>query len=167
MLKTLIALLLIESLNAFGIKSISANFTQIINNEVQSIEYSGKLIATLDSKAYWEYNKPTQKKIIINNNKIIIYEPEIKQAIVSSQSSIDFLQVINSMKKSKDGLYESIIDNTKFYIFTKDNKPYKMEYIDNLDNEIIILLSNVKTNIKIDENVFDLKLPEDVNIISN
>ena len=166
MLKLIIALMLVGALGAVEIESISANFTQIVNNE-KNIKYKGKLIATLDSKGYWEYYKPVKKQIIINKDRVIIYESELKEAIVDSNGGIDFLKVINSIKKSKDNLYESVINNQKFIISMKDNKPYKIEYSDDLDNKITILLSNVKINEKIDESIFDFKLPEDASIINN
>lgn len=167
MLRLIIALVMVGYLNALEIKSISANFTQIVKNESQNIEYKGKLIATVDSKGYWEYYTPVKKQIIINKDRVVIYERELNQAIVDSKLSIDFLKVINSIKKSKNNLYESIINNQKFLVSMKDNKPSKIEYMDDLDNEIVILLSNVKIDEKIDESIFDLKLPEDADIITN
>ncbi|RDU65494.1 LolA-like outer membrane lipoprotein chaperone [Helicobacter sp. MIT 14-3879] len=152
----------------FGLEfsSIEADFIQnLVSDEgSDAITYKGKLIATSDSKAYWRYDSPIKKEIFVNNNKVIVYEPDLEQAIISERLNLDFLKIINTTKESKDGLI-SEINGQIFKIFLKDNKPDKITYTDELDNSVEIKLENVVLNKKIDYEKFKFNIPNNTDII--
>lgn len=145
-------------------QTIKANFLQEISSEESQIKYSGILMARADSKAYWRYDVPFKKEIFIDKNRTLIYESEFNQLIISDKLELDFLSIINSVQKKGDE-YESIVNNQTFKIAFKGKIPHKIFYKDELDNDIIITLENVKLNEKIDSEVFKFKIPDDADII--
>lgn len=154
----------IFSFDKFDLKSIKAEFIQTIKSEDGIIKYSGKLIATANQKAYWEYIKPIEKEIFINKNEAIIYEPNLNQAIISKKINVDFIKIINSIKENENGLI-SEVNGIIFEISLKNNKPHKINYIDELDNEIEIILNNIELNKNIDDKVFIFSIPKDADVI--
>lgn len=154
----------IGSLLGLEIHSIKADFLQEIKAEESLIKYSGKIIARADSKAYWRYDEPFAKEIFINDNRALIYEKEFNQLIISDKIELDFLSIINSVRKNGES-WESTINNQTFTLIFKGEIPHKILYKDELDNEIIITLKNVKLNEKIDSETFKFKIPDNTDII--
>lgn len=164
-MKFLVCLALIFNLSlAIELQNIQADFIQTINGEDGHIKYSGNLMASADSMAYWHYKTPFKKEIFVNKNQVTIYEPNLNQAIISKKINVDFIKIINSVKESKNGLI-SEVNGQIFQIFLKDDKPYKILYTDELDNKIEIILENVKINQKIDNKMFSFSIPEDTDVI--
>ena len=84
-----------------NITSISADFTQEIKSDENegAIKYSGSLVARADSKAYWRYESPMKKEIFVDKKRIMIYEPEFEQVIVSDKVDLDFVAILNAVQK--------------------------------------------------------------------
>ena len=164
---TLLVMLSVAYLQAASaINSLQANFIQNINTDGVNMKYEGVLYVNADSRAYWRYDKPVIKEIYINKDKITVYEPDSKQVMISNNENINFIKILRDMKQNGNHL-TSILDGITFNITLKDNKPRKIEYIDKLDNKMSITLSNVSINGKIDDSIFDAKIPEDAEIIMN
>ncbi len=156
---------MVNLINAAQIQSIKADFTQTLEGEGEVIKYSGYLVATADSNAYWRYDNPIKKEIFINENQATIYEPNINQAIINRKINIDFVKIINEVKVSGDKMI-SQVNGVTYEISLKDGKPQQIFYIDELDNKIEINLHNVILNQKIDSSIFVPKIPEDADIIA-
>lgn len=151
-----------------NITSISADFTQEIKGDEGGIKYSGHLVARADSKAYWRYETPMKKEIFVNGKSVMIYEPEFAQVIISDKMDIDFVRILNSVRQSENGVgdeWQSVVNNQTFRIVLKGDKPHKILYKDELDNDIIITLENVALNAKISDKVFHFKRPQGVDVI--
>ena len=153
-----------------NITSISADFTQeITSSEGEgAIKYSGSLVARADSKAHWRYETPMKKEIFVDKKRVMIYEPEFEQVIVSDKVDLDFVKILNSMRKLEnnvkgDSQWESIVNNQKFVITTQNGKPHKIAYKDELDNEVVITLSRVVLNKSIE--IPAPKFPSSVEVI--
>ena len=131
-----------------NITSISADFTQEIKSSEGegAIKYSGSLVARADSKAHWRYESPMKKEIFVDKKRVMIYEPEFEQVIVSDKVDLDFVKILNSMRKRGDSQWESVVNNQKFVITTNGGKPHKIAYKDELDNAVVITLSRVVLN---------------------
>lgn len=158
---------ILANLNAESLKnltSISADFTQEIGGDEGSIKYSGYLVARADSKAYWRYEAPMKKEIFVNGKSVMIYEPEFMQVIISDKMNIDFLKILNSVRKNGNE-WQSVVNNQTFRIILKGDKPHKISYKDELDNDIVITLENVALNAKISDEVFYFKRPQGVEVI--
>ncbi|MDE6886684.1 MAG: LolA-like outer membrane lipoprotein chaperone [Helicobacteraceae bacterium] len=155
-----------STLFGINLESIEAKFTQNINNSDGDITYSGILLATTkpSNKAYWKYDNPFKKEILIKNNQVTFYEPHLNQAIISNNIKLDFINIINSAEEGENGLISKINDII-FHIELKDNKPYKITYKDELDNDITIILDNIKINHKINDNMFKINMSQDTDII--
>ncbi len=147
-----------------NITSISADFTQEIKGDEGAIRYSGHLVARADSKAHWRYEMPMKKEIFVNGKSVMIYEPEFNQVVISDKMNIDFMKILNSVRKNGDE-WQSVVNNQTFRIVLKGDKPHKIFYKDELDNDIIITLENVALNAKISDETFYFKRPQGVEVI--
>lgn len=147
-----------------NITSISADFTQEIKGDEGGIKYSGHLVARADSKAHWRYETPMKKEIFVNGKSVMIYEPEFAQVIISDKMDIDFVRILNSVCKNGDE-WQSVVNNQTFRIILKGDKPHKIFYKDELDNDIVITLENVALNAKISDDIFHFKRPQGVEVI--
>lgn len=157
----------LANLNAESLKnitSISADFTQEIKGDEGAIRYSGHLVARADSKAHWRYEVPMKKEIFVNGKSVMIYEPEFAQVIISDKMNIDFMKILNSVRKNGDE-WQSVVNNQTFRIVLKGDKPHKIFYKDELDNDIVITLENVALNAKISNDEFNFKRPQGVEVI--
>lgn len=150
-----------------NITSISADFTQEIKSDENegAIKYSGSLVARADSKAYWQYESPMKKEIFVDKKRIMIYEPEFEQVIVSDKVDLDFVAILNAVQKKGDSQWESIVNNQKFIITMQGDKPHKISYKDELDNEVVITLKRVVLNQKFSDEVFVFRMPSSVEVI--
>lgn len=150
-----------------NIISISADFTQEIKSDENegAIKYSGSLVARADSKAYWRYESPMKKEIFVDKKRIMIYEPEFEQVIVSDKVDLDFVAILNAVQKKGDSQWESIVNNQKFIITMQGDKPHKISYKDELDNEVVITLKRVVLNQKFSDEVFVFRMPSSVEVI--
>ena len=84
----------------FDIETYEANFKQTItNNSAKEILYKGKIYLTNTNKVLWRYQEPIVKDVYINNNQVIIDEPELEQAIISTVD--DDLNLLKLLKESK------------------------------------------------------------------
>ena len=157
----------LANLNAESLKnitSIKADFTQEIKGDEGAIRYSGHLVARADSKAHWRYEVPMKKEIFVNGKSVMIYEPEFEQVIISDKMDIDFVRILNSVRKNGDE-WQSVVNNQTFRIVLKGDKPHKIFYKDELDNDIVITLENVALNAKISDDEFNFKRPQGVEVI--
>lgn len=150
-----------------NITSISADFTQEIKSDENegTIKYSGSLVARADSKAYWRYESPMKKEIFVDKKRIMIYEPEFEQVIVSDKVDLDFVAILNAVQKKGDSQWESVVNNQKFIITMQGDKPHKISYKDELDNEVVITLKRVVLNQKFSDEVFVFRMPSSVEVI--
>lgn len=150
-----------------NIISISADFTQEIKSDENegAIKYSGSLVARADSKAYWRYESPMKKEIFVDKKRIMIYEPEFEQVIVSDKVDLDFVAILNAVQKKGDSQWESVVNNQKFIITMQGDKPHKISYKDELDNEVVITLKRVVLNQKFSDEVFVFRMPSSVEVI--
>lgn len=161
----------LANLNAESLKnitSISADFTQEIKGDEGAIRYSGHLVARADSKAHWRYEMPMKKEIFVNGKSVMIYEPEFEQVIISDKMNIDFMKILNSVRQVNNGSgdeWQSVVNNQTFRIILKGDKPHKIFYKDELDNDIVITLENVALNAKISNDEFNFKRPQGVEVI--
>ena len=95
----------------------------------------------------------------------MIYEPEFEQVIVSDMVDLDFVAILNAVQKKGDSQWESIVNNQKFIITMQGDKPHKISYKDELDNEVVITLKRVVQNQKFSDDVFTLKFPQGIEVI--
>lgn len=167
----LILIFLVIMLNGAGenIHTFKAEFTQsVLNSEEKGISYQGTIEAKIPDLAKWIYTKPLKKIIFINGKKVTIYEPNLYQATISHlKHNTDFISILKSAKLGEDGKYHSKIGDITYNLTMKNNKPYLIDFKDDLDNEIQIKFHNVLINKPIDNSDFEFIPNDDIDIIKH
>lgn len=160
--------LLYVNLHAQGLtlSSIDTKFTQIITSEENDkIKYSGKFYAN-QSKAVWIYQTPIQKQIYLNKDEIIIIEPRLEQATITSLRNIpDITEILQNAKKSSEDEYIAKFDESIYKIKVKNQIPTSISYKDKLDNNISLELYQTKINIILDDILFKPQIPKEYDTI--
>jgi outer membrane lipoprotein carrier protein len=158
-----------------GIKSISSDFTQIItSSEGDLLKYEGTFQALNDGSdnfALWIYKTPIEKKIYFTNNRVVMIEPDLEQAVITSVEEIPDMSSIlnkalntNGNKQTNKDVNVTILDVT-YNIFFENNTPTKISYTDKLDNKIDVLLKNTNLNINIYKLTFQVEIPEGFDVV--
>ena len=158
MLKILFSsFLLIQIIFASTIQTYQAKFTQSIkNSENKIISYDGEIYIKQPSKMLWKYKTPVIKNVYMNNLKVTIDEPELEQAIHTTLTNeINLIDFLNN---------PDLVDN-KYNLTFEDNKLVKINYIDEMENNITVQFSSVKINTKIPDQLFQFIAPLDYDII--
>ncbi|MDY0116225.1 MAG: LolA-like outer membrane lipoprotein chaperone [Sulfurimonadaceae bacterium] len=161
-------LLLNANASSLNIDSFQAEFIQTITDEkAKVLTYTGSVVASKPKYALWKYTTPFTKEIYINQNQVIVIEPEIEQVIFKRiDTNLDFLQIMQHAKEIAPNQYKAVFQNVVYIINLKNNKIDSIAYKDNFDNAIAITFSKQKENQKIDEALFKPKIPLDFDIIS-
>jgi outer membrane lipoprotein carrier protein len=156
-----------------SIRTISSDFTQIITSgEGDSLKYEGNLQALNDGSenfALWIYKTPIEKKIYFTNNRVVMIEPDLEQAIITSVEEIpDMSSILNQAlsvnKQTNEDVNVTILDTT-YKISFEDGVPAKISYADKLDNKIDIFLKNINLNINIYKLTFQIEIPEGFDVV--
>lgn len=153
--------------NPFDFKTISSDFSQTITNEENSkIVYTGRFYATTDAKALWIYKTPLEKRIYFSKNQVVIIEPELEQAIITNLNDTPNLtEILKSAKKIDKNIYEASYSDTKYTILVKGGYINTISYKDQLENSVVIELSNQTTNIFLDVLLFAPTIPDNFDVI--
>lgn len=148
-----------KNLEAF--KTIQSDFIQnVTNDQNKTIRYEGKFYATKDKKALWIYDKPVVKKIYFNDTKVIIIEPELEQAIITTlENTPNIALLISQAKEIALNTYATIFMDTTYTIKATQNTIENVKYKDKLDNSVEILFSNQSTNLFLDDVLFSADIP--------
>jgi len=161
--------LFITTLFAFGekIQSFEADFTQVITDEEnKTLTYKGKLYSKRPSLVMWHYTAPINKKIYVQDSRVIILEPELEQAIIKRlEREIDFFEILSSAKKSDDTHYKTSYKGIDFTLKETKGMIESLVYVDQLENSVKIIFSQQKQNHPIDMSVFEPKIPLDFDVI--
>jgi outer membrane lipoprotein carrier protein len=147
--------------------TLSADFTQTVTNEhKKEIVYSGDLSIKKPDKAIWRYSKPIKKDVYIYGTLVIVYEPELAQAVYMTKKN---LPNINSLLKNAvvvgENRYKAKNDGRDIFFDMKDGVPHSITYHDDMDNAVEIKLSNQKKNIPVSNSAFEFVAPTGTDII--
>ena len=168
-------------------KSIKAEFTQIskIKGFEEESKFDGYLYISKPDKIKIEYVSPEKNIIFVENNKVIIYNPKDKQAMISQlsnqfivvklfniiASNESFKKLFNIINEEKNNKEISITlkpknDNQLESVkLTFLNKSYKLKQIKIVDKEGNQIIVNFKRFEFINKKLpLEFKLPEGVQI---
>lgn len=147
--------------------SLKSDFTQIVTSDEAKITYNGNFLARDDNKAVWSYKTPTKKVIYFGDDKVIIIEPNIEQAIITNlDNTPNLTAILRTAKQISPEIYVAKFDGVTYTTKFEKNLPSHISYTDKFGNNIEILLNNVVKNSKIDDIVFDVKIPKNFDIIT-
>ncbi len=152
-----------------NISSFEADFMQNITDEKNKVlSYQGHIVASKPQNAVWAYLDPIEKYVYINSRSITIIEPEIEQVIIRHiNSDFNFFNMIQNAKKVGTNRYVAHYEESTFNIITEGDLLKSLSYKDEFENQVQIIFSNQKQNIKIDEKVFIPFIPIEYDIINN
>ncbi len=157
-----------------NLKSLKADFEQIIITEDGAqASYFGTLEAKAPNKAKWIYEPPMQKEVYVNEGKISVYEPPLKQVYISTLSTqSDVFEILESAKPELDsegkptGRYTTTLNETLYtLIFDDKGLLQEISYQDSLQQTTRIVFSGHILNPKIDDGVFVFTPPRGVDVI--
>ena len=153
------------------LKSFSADFTQTLYSSEKNqkpIIYKGKIEALAPSSAYWNYLSPIPKEIFIQDNTMILYEPKLKQAIITRlQENMNLLSLLKNATKISEDHYESVILEQKYDLLLENGIPKQIVFYDTLGTKVEIVFQTAVINGTIALNRFDFKPSAEIDIIYN
>lgn len=151
------------------INSFNGKFVQtIVDDNGKKIVYAGELWASKPQNALWVYQKPIQKSVYINAQKITVVEPAIEQVTLRTlDDEIDFLQIIQKAKKVNDEKYTATLKGESYNIIFKNDLLSSISYTDGFDNKVAIVFTNPIQNKPIEMSKFKPLIPEDFDVIKD
>jgi chaperone LolA len=169
-----------------GIRDIKGIFIQnsYIKDLDQKQKYSGSFFIKKPSRVMWEYSSPRDEKVLIRETDTQIYKKSQNQLIKMKFSKDDYNQVPIALLESLENIWKdfdaSLTQGKALQLIPKrktgsiktivletasDDFPLKMFTIfDTYGNIIMIELDNLETNSGLDDSLFILKTPEDVEV---
>jgi len=147
--------------------SLKADFIQILTNEQnKTIRYSGTLYVKRPNDIVWDYKSPIKKIIYIKSYEIVVYEPELYQAIITkNQKEINPIEILKNAKKITPNLMVSTFEDKEYKIYHKNGKILKISFVDVADNKVEIKFSTYQKDISLDDDLFNFKPSVDIDII--
>lgn len=171
------------------IGDMTADFTQ--RSSIQGFEekvFGGRLYLKKPKMVRWDYSKPEKQNIYIRGDKVILYLPGQKQAIVQNLSenpdAEPALGLLSDIERWQDLFHIKGGDETAD-MFRLELRPKKMPriekalveihketfYIQRLTlfeesgNRVSFDFSNIKPNGNLKESLFDFKIPRGVEVL--
>jgi len=167
------------------IHSIQADFTQETTVGVKKkMTYKGK-VYIVPGKSLWDYQTPQPQLVWTQGDTFVLYDPVNKEAVkgVLDKEAIvtrgPFFSLIDEIQKyydAKEGKGEapvlilspknahSPIQKVTIYFNPKTLLIERVETLDSLGNLNTVSFQNIKVNIPIPPETFQIKLPPDVKI---
>lgn len=147
--------------------SFNSKFEQtIVDDSGKTIRYSGELWASKPQSALWVYQKPIQKSVYVNGQKITVIEPAIEQVTLRTlDNEIDFLQIIQKAKRIDDERYTASVKGQVYTILFKNDLLSSISYTDAYDNRVTIKFLSPVQNKAIEASRFKPVIPADFDIL--
>jgi len=152
-----------------NINSFNSRFEQsIVDDNGKTIRYSGELWAAKPQSALWVYQKPIQKSVYVNAQKVTVIEPQIEQVTLRTlDNEIDFLQIIQKAKRLDDERYAAVVKGQTYNIVFKNDLLNSISYTDGYDNRVSIKFLNPSQNKPIESSRFKPTIPADFDVIKD
>ncbi len=150
------------------IKTISADFEQLITNDTKNtIKYKGKMYAKKENNlALWIYTSPIEKKIYYRDGDIVIIEPDLEQATFARLNKIpNIITILKNAKKVSKNTLVTYFNKTKYTITVDKNRVKKISYKDTMQNKVSIIFTNVNIDKPIKDELFIYEIPAGFDIL--
>ena len=164
-----------------SIKTYEADFIQEnFWKEIDTAKTSYGKIYYDSSFLLLEYSEPEGQKLLIDSLSVTIYDAASNQVLISNKNDYELKPISilseywqNSQKElienSENGTQIKLItpDNEQIFVLIKDNLIIEIQIFDNSENMVKYSFSAEKINQQLAKEIFELNLPEDVNVIDN
>ncbi|MDG0996896.1 MAG: outer membrane lipoprotein chaperone LolA, partial [Gammaproteobacteria bacterium] len=170
------------------IETLQANFYQEVRDEQGQLiqESSGTLIVKKPGRFIWSYRTPEAQEIISDGKNLWLIDLELEQVSVQpltkALGSSPILLLTNYRAMHKDfeirklgeafGLHWRAlvprVQDTEFYrieIGLKGNQVREMKLLDHFDQTTVIRFSKVRVNHRINDEVFQYSVSDDLDVI--
>jgi outer membrane lipoprotein carrier protein len=141
--------------------SFSSPFEQkVTDDQNKTIRYEGEVYFLAPNLTKWVYKKPIKKTILFDGHNLILIEPELEQVTITDfKKEQNLLSLLKKAKPCGKDRYCLSIDKKEFTVFVKNGTITRIEYKDELANSVEIRFLDPKQNLKIDEKIFEVKIP--------
>lgn len=148
-------------------KTFEASFTQKITNPSgNEVDYHGLIFIKEPNKIKWQYNDPIEKFVYIKKYTVTIIEPELEQIIVTNlNKEINIINLLKTAEKISNEEYKSNYNSIDYFLTLTNNQLQKISYKDEIDNDVVILFSDVKQDEQIDDKEFKFMIPDYYDVI--
>ena len=164
-----------------SIKTYEADFIQEnFWKEIDTAKTSYGKIYYASSFLLLEYSEPEGQKLLIDSLSVTIYDAASNQVLISNKNDYELkpISIIseywqNSQKElienTENGTQIKLItpDNEQIFVLIKDDLIIEIQLLDNSENMVKYSFSAEKINKQLSKDIFELNLPEDVNVIDN
>ena len=171
------------------VKDITLDFTQ--KSAIEGFEekvFEGRLYLKKTEQVRWDYLRPVKQNIYISGNRVILYLPEERQAIVQTLSghpdAEPAMGLLSNIEKWND-LFFIRGDGEEGDFFKIELRPKTMFLIEKVQvrihkktyyisaltlfeksgNQVSFKFSNIKTNSGLKDSLFDFKIPKGTEIL--
>jgi len=171
------------------IKDLTADFTQksIIIGFGEKV-YKGRMYLKKPKMVRWDYSNPAKQNIFIKDEKVILYMPEEKQAIVQNltnhpdaEPAMGLLSNIETWEEQFTVTGGDVIGNVinltllpkSMLLFDKalvevDKETFyisKLTLFEKSGNMVSFNFSGIKTNSSLRDKLFDFRIPKGVEVL--
>ncbi len=165
-----------------GIQDMHGRFTQTsyIKDLEETQKYAGAFFIKKPSQAMWEYDKPRDEKIVINDTQTFIYKKAENQVIKTTISKEAYSQapitLLSRFENIRNDFHISMPEKNALQLVPKkqigfiqtliletvpEGFPVKMfTIIDTYGNIIMIELTGIKLNTALNDEFFTFQIPE-------
>ncbi len=164
-----------------SIKTYEADFIQEnFWKEIDTAKTSYGKIYYDSSFLLLEYAEPEGQKLLIDSLSVTIYDSASNQVLISNKNDYELkpISIISEYwKNSQKELIENnknetriklvTPENDQIFVWIKDNLIIEIQIVDNSENMVKYTFSAEKINKQLSQKIFELNLPEDVNVIDN
>ena len=164
-----------------NLKTLKANFIQenININELLVEKSTGILILKRPNQLYWEVKSPNHQILILNKKSLLVYDVDLEQA--SKQTTEQFkssplswllknkTQQLPKFITKRNGISWFMIEDAKGnfqkVLFGFQNQKLIQLKLLNDNGTLFIKFDKLEINSAIDDSIFNLTLPDDVDVI--
>ncbi len=172
-MKILISFLMLGSFLSAEIKlpqNFKTDFNQTITNEKgKVIAYEGKVLFINANLGLfkWSYTAPTQKEVCTDGITVTVVDHDLEQvSYYRIDKGINLQEILKVAIEISSQAYTATYKEVEYLIALDEEEQLKeISYVDNLDNKVKIVFTNMKYASSISENVLECNAPQDYDII--
>ncbi|MEA3492095.1 MAG: LolA-like outer membrane lipoprotein chaperone [Campylobacterota bacterium] len=124
-----------------------ASFVQTItNDQKKKIIYRGKIDFSSPENFKWHYTSPTKKEVCTDGTELLVVDHDLEQvSYYVMDGELDLPAILKESKLHRKSVYIATHRGKNYTIqVNKRGELSRIAYMDNLDNTVLIVFSNMK-----------------------